>query len=166
MPRHYVAMLIDARRILGVSQGELGERLGASRRTGQRWEAGRAKPGPTELGRLAALVHAEDPKLAAEIATVGGSSLESLGLVKPTRPAPAAPPPPAPPAEHVVDAVVCAAAEAIGVMPDAVRPALRAAFRRARLVGLDVATVERALGPGPEAGAGLQPKRSGPKPDA
>jgi hypothetical protein len=46
---------------------------------------------------------------------------------------------------HIVDTVVCAAAEAMQLMPDAIRPALRAAFRRARLAGLSVEAVDAAL---------------------
>ena len=45
----------------------------------------------------------------------------------------------------VVDAIVCAAAEAIDVTPKAIRPALLAAFRRARVIGLGVDAVANAL---------------------
>jgi hypothetical protein len=41
--------------------------------------------------------------------------------------------------------VVCAAAEAMERMPRDVRPALLAAFRRAREIGLSVDMVERVL---------------------
>jgi DNA-binding XRE family transcriptional regulator len=165
MSTSLVAMLIEARRLLGMSQGELGELLGSSRRSGQRWDGGRSSPTPKQLHALSALVHPKDPELAAQIAMAGGSTLEQLGIVPPPPPpaplarpippprppppvsAPApAPPPSPPPPEDVVDAVVCAAAEAIDVMPRTIRPALLAAFRRARRLGLDVATVERALG--------------------
>jgi hypothetical protein len=62
-------------------------------------------------------------------------------------PPPAAPPPPRPPPDpiHIVDTVVCAAAEAMQIMPDDIRPALRAAFRRARLAGLTTEAVDMAL---------------------
>jgi hypothetical protein len=46
---------------------------------------------------------------------------------------------------HLVDTVVCAAAEALGVPPPAVRPALLAAFQRAREVGLTTEDVEQAI---------------------
>jgi hypothetical protein len=92
------------------------------------------------------LIHPIDPRLAAEIATEGGSSLEQLGIVRPPPPLPSpAPPPPAPDPKYIVDTVVCAAAEAMQLMPDAIRPALRAAFRRARLAGLSVEAVDSAL---------------------
>src|SRR4029077_16663730 len=69
----------------------------------------------------------------------------------PPRPPPPAPPPPPDP-RYIVDTVVCAAAEAIQLMPEAIRPALRAAFRRARLAGLSVQDVDKALhgGEGPD----------------
>jgi DNA-binding XRE family transcriptional regulator len=144
-----VELLIESRRGLFLSQGALGELLGASRRTSQRWERGHARPSPEQLAALAKHVHGHDPSLAARLAEAAQTSLVALGLVAPP-PAPPAPPPVAPavtlPApEHIIDAVVCAAADAIDVMPSALRPALHAAFRRARLVGLDVATAERAL---------------------
>jgi DNA-binding XRE family transcriptional regulator len=177
MSASVVAMLIEARRLLGMSQGELGELLGSSRRSGQRWEGGGSSPMPKQLHALSALVHPKDPELAAQIAAAGGSTLEQLGIVPPPpppaplsrpipppRPPPAvsapapAPPPPPPPPEDVVDAVVCAAAEAIDVTPRTIRPALLAAFRRARRLGLDVATVERALGG--DAGGPGSPKKT------
>jgi transcriptional regulator with XRE-family HTH domain len=145
------ALLVEARRILQVSQGALGEMLGSSQRTGQRWETGGSPPSPAQLHELARLVHPTDAPLAAQIAAAGGSSLEQLGIV------PLAPPlpPPAPPdPKYIVDTVVCAAAEAMQLMPDAIRPALRAAFRRAKLAGLSVQDVDKALhgreGPDPE----------------
>ena len=47
----------------------------------------------------------------------------------------------------MVDVVVCAAAEALDVSPRAVRPALLAAFQRAREAGLTLEQVEKALSP-------------------
>jgi hypothetical protein len=49
----------------------------------------------------------------------------------------------------VVDAVVCAAADALSVAPETVRGALLAAFRRARELRLSIDDVEKALGPAP-----------------
>jgi hypothetical protein len=45
--------------------------------------------------------------------------------------------------------VVCAAAEAMNMMPEEIRPALRAAFRRARLAGLSVEDVDVGMGTTP-----------------
>jgi transcriptional regulator with XRE-family HTH domain len=141
-----VPLLMEARRALGgISQGELGVLLGASRRTGQRWEGSGATPSTQQLHDLARRVYSKDAKLAADIAAEAGSSLEALGIVPAALPAPPPAATPAPPAEDVVDAVVCAAADAIDVLPRAVRPALLAAFTRARRLGLSVEAVESAL---------------------
>ncbi len=120
------------------SQGELGVLLGSSKSTGQRWERREAFPLPEQLHQLAALVFPRDAQLAAEIAAASGSTLEKLG-VTPTAAAAA------PDQIHIVDTVVCAAAEAMQVVPDAIRPALRAAFRRARQAQLSLETIDEAL---------------------
>jgi hypothetical protein len=62
--------------------------------------------------------------------------------------------------------VVCAAAEAMQLMPDAIRPALRAAFRRARLAGLSVEAVDKALNgsPAPARPPSAPSKTSGKSP--
>jgi len=135
-----------ARRALDVSQNGLAEKLGVSRRTGQRWSAGSGPVG-TDLLNMARLVYPADAALAAEIAAAGGSTLEALGVLPPPPPPAPAPPPPVPvtPPDRVVDAVVCAAAEAMQVMPQAVRPAVLAAFACARELGLTVDGVERVL---------------------
>jgi len=149
MPRNIAAILYDARSALQVgSQGELGTLLGSSTTSGQRWERGRSAPTPKQLLRLAALVFPHDANLAAEIAAAGGSTLGQLALPA----APSSPPSPSPSLNgidpvHVVDSVVCAAAEAMQVAPAAIRPALGAAFRRARLVRLSVEAIEAALNP-------------------
>lgn len=153
MSRNRTTLLIEARRLLGASQGTLGEMLGSSRRTGQRWERGGSPPSAEQLRALAALVHPRDANLAEEIAAEGGSTLIALGIaVPPAAPPPAPSPPPPPPwpdPVHLVDTVVCAAAEAMQIMPDAIRPALRAAFRRARLAALTVENVDDGLNPAP-----------------
>jgi hypothetical protein len=148
MPRSLPALLYESRRLLDVgSQGEFGVLLGSSQRSGQRWERGEALPTPEQLHNLAALVYPKNKELAAEIAAAAGKTLEQLGLARPAPPPATATAPhrPLPDPIHIVDTVVCAAAEAMQVMPDAIRPALRAAFRRAHLAGLTVETVDRAL---------------------
>jgi hypothetical protein len=152
-------VLFKAQRALGKSQGELGLLLGASHRTGQRWGSGASIPSAERVETLARHVFPVDASLAAELATEAGTTLENLGLV--ARPAP--PPPPfTPPADRVVDSVVCAASEAMDVMPRAIRPALLAAFTRARELGLSVEAVERSLrGNVAPAQAADAPKRKG-----
>jgi hypothetical protein len=130
---------------LRTTQVGLGAMFGVSRRTAQRW-SDRGFPS-TQLPKLASLVHPLDPKLAAAIAAAAGTTLEALGIVRP-EPAPPPPllPPPAPPLpDSVVDAVVCAAAEAMDTMPRHARAGVHAAFARAKELGVDVAFVERVL---------------------
>ena len=140
-----------ARATLLLSQLALAEALGASRRTGQRWDAAQAYPNYGQLETLARLVHPKDPGFAAEIANGLGTTLVELGL----EPAPS-PPVQAPSAQlprtsseqrrgHIVDSVVCAAAEAMNVLPGAIRPALLAAFTRASDLGLDIDAVVEGL---------------------
>ena len=147
MPTTMASLLYEARRALSVgSQGDFGILLGSSRRSGQRWETGQALPSGDQLAALAGMLAPRNSALAEQIAKAAGTSLLALGLVKP--PAPAPPPPPAPPplpVEDVVDSVVCAAAEAMRVPPGDVRPALLAAFARARRLGLGIDVVEAVL---------------------
>jgi transcriptional regulator with XRE-family HTH domain len=131
-----------ARAALHLNQNELANKLGVSRRTGQRWTAHNGPTG-TDLHNLARLVHPADAALAAEIAAAGGTTLEALGVFPPPAQVPAGLPEGQP--DRVVDAVVCAAAEAMQVMPQSVRPAVLAAFTCARELGLTVEGVERVL---------------------
>jgi hypothetical protein len=152
MPTTIHGLIHLARRALNVgSQGEFGVLMGSSRRSGQRWETGRATPSYGQMCKMVAMVYPKDPELAAQLAAAVGQSLVSLGIEKPAAPPPApvvAPAPPPPPIEDIVDSIVCAAADAMNAHPRDVRPALLAAFTRARRLGLGVETVEKALGAG------------------
>jgi transcriptional regulator with XRE-family HTH domain len=136
---------------------QLAEALGYSERTGQRWFASESSPSAMTMIDLARLVYPVNEPLAAEIAASAGKTLESLGLVRPAPPAePAAPGPPHPaaplPADALVDSVVCAAARAANVPPDAQLGAVLAAFQRARALRMSVEDVVDALAPKPPAG--------------
>jgi hypothetical protein len=100
----------------------------------------------SDLQALARSVYPHDAALASEIAAHSGATLESLGLVAAT---PAAPAFDDRQTRLFVDAVVCAAAEALDVSPRAVRGVLHAAFARARETGLSIDVLERALAPAP-----------------
>jgi helix-turn-helix protein len=144
MPFDRTTVFEQCRQALGMTQEELGRAMGVARRTAQRW-ASQGIPS-YELPNLARLVHPRAPALAREIVAASGSTLEAAGIVAPAPPpvpAPAPPPPPLP--AGVVDAVVCAAADAMDRMPKEVRPGLYAAFARAKEIGLTVDVVERAL---------------------
>jgi hypothetical protein len=126
------------------SQGAFGELLGASRRTGQRWALGQSTPSQPEFLELARLLYPVNPALAEEAARVAGTNLVAMGLVV-VPPPPEPPKPFIPPADKIMDSVVCAAAEAMNVMPGAMRAPLLAAFTRAREIGLTVEMMEEAL---------------------
>jgi transcriptional regulator with XRE-family HTH domain len=158
-----VFLTLQARNALGLGQKGLGDLLGASRRTVQRWDSRQGAPSADQLARLATAVHPHNAPLATNIAALAGMTLEQLGLVRPepvaappaVTDAPALRPPSPPP--HLTATVVCAAAEALNASPLAVRPVLLAAFRRAREVGLRVEDVEGALSEAIEKG---RPKAS------
>jgi transcriptional regulator with XRE-family HTH domain len=139
-------LLIRARQALGMTQEEFGTALGVSKRTAQRWDASQAFPSPQELHKLARLIYPTDRSLAAQIAKETGETLESLGIAAAVPP-PAPPPRALPPTHLMVESVVCAAAEALETKPAAARDALRAAFGRARAMGLTVDEIDDALSP-------------------
>jgi len=136
------------RQALGTTQAGLGESIGISRRTAQRWAKHGGMLLEGDMMNLARRVYACNAELAAVLASALGSTLEGLGIVSPPPPplpppAPPAPPPPLP--TGVVDAVVCAAAEAMELTPRAVRRGLHAAFARAQEIGLTLDTVVQVL---------------------
>ena len=157
-------LLVRTQLALERSQAEFGRLLGSSRRTVQRWTAGQSTPTRTQVEELARLVHPRDAELAAQLADHLGETFESLGIVvaqpapsegvveaAPAMPTPMETPRPAPPPQRpaptlLVEAVVCAAADAMNLSPSAVRASLRAAFERAHALELTVAEVVEALG--------------------
>lgn len=143
-PAELTSLLVRASLALHLTQAGLGDLLGSSHRTAHRWHVGEAYPSDKQVQELARHVFPADPSIAAGLAEQAGCTLESLGVVRPTPP-PAPPPPPRPAPEVMIDSVVCAAAEAIDVVPRDIRPALRAAFARARMLGMSIEEAERAL---------------------
>ncbi len=141
--RTHLQLVLEAQRVLALSQEQLANHFGSSKRTMQRLTAGKSMVYPQYLTTLAGHVHPRDPALAAELAAAAGKTLQGLGIVKAQPPAP--PPPPPMPRHLAADAVVCVAAEGMNVSPVAVRGALLAAFRRARELGLSCEEMERAL---------------------
>jgi transcriptional regulator with XRE-family HTH domain len=132
-----------ARTALRMTQNELAEKLGASRRTGQRWAAGASTPSDRQLAELAALVCPRDRPLASDLAREARTSLEELGLAEPQRPVQA--PRPMPSDALLADSVVCAAVEASMLPPAVLRTILLASLARARELGMDLARLEAAL---------------------
>jgi len=149
-------LLVRANGALGMTQEEFGVLLGVSRRTMIRWQQGDNGPPFQDWIKLVRHVYPRNAALAKEIATELGETLVTLGVEAPPLPVmppapPAVPVRPAPPVGDLVDSIVCAAAEAIAATPQAVRPALLAAFERAASVGLAVDDVRAALKPSSKA---------------
>jgi transcriptional regulator with XRE-family HTH domain len=136
-----VPLVAEAQRTLGLTQAQLGELLGISRRTVIRW-SGASSPSQGDLVKLAKAVFPKDPALADRLARAGGARLHELGL---------APPPQAPPSpqarENAIASIVCAAAEASVGTPQAARAGLLAALDRAATLGVTSEELRSALRP-------------------
>jgi transcriptional regulator with XRE-family HTH domain len=132
------SLLIQCRMAMGLTQQEFGEIVGLTKRTIQRWEERGASLIPSEVEALARALHPVRPDLAAQIAATVDTTLDRLGIVTAGAASPMA-------MSDPIDSVVHAAAGVMGVTPDAIRPAIAAAFVRAREVGLDVQAVAEKL---------------------
>jgi transcriptional regulator with XRE-family HTH domain len=142
LPR-FKDVFAEVRRRLSLTQTVLARRTGTSRRTLVRWEAGERVPAAKQLRALVEVVSAVDPASAKEIAASQGQTLESLGLVRLAASAQATPPFVV---SMAVDAVLCTLAEALDTSPRALRPALLAAVRRMRELGLTLEMIDEAMG--------------------
>jgi hypothetical protein len=141
MNKAVMHLVTEARGHVWSSYGDLGELTGASARTVRRWYAGTSSPHTSHLGRLADAVRSHDPAIAAALDVAAGraspSSLPDEPAAALSRTTP----------RHIlVDSIVCAAAEATALSPQAIRPALVAAFRRAEELGFSVGDVSGVLG--------------------
>jgi hypothetical protein len=123
------------------NQKQLGELMGSSQRTVQRWYAGQSHPYPWEIAKLVVAVHPHSPEIALRLAEGIGQSLETLGVLPaPSPPPPEPPPSPAPSAMAplLAESVVAAAAEALDVSPRVARPGVLAAVERAKAAALSI----------------------------
>jgi hypothetical protein len=113
-----------------------------------RWSQGANGPTIEQWGELVQHIYPVNRDVAAQIASEIGETFVSLGLEQPAPVAAASSAEqarPSLPVSHLVDSIVCAAAEAIATTPQAVRPALLAAFDRAASVSLGLDEVREAL---------------------
>lgn len=144
---HVIRPLIGrVRDALIFSQRKLGEALGVSKRTVLRWEGGQATPTDLRVADMARLVYPRDRALARELAAALGKTLVDLGLEAPLPPLPS-PGPKRPASPYLVDSVVCVAAEAAPMLPQAMRVALLAGIERMMALELSPAEVVEALRP-------------------
>lgn len=145
-------MMYRMQTLLGISQRKLGDLMGVSSRSIIRYYKGGATLLPSTYEALARAVHPKDPSFAAYLATFTGKTLVQMGLERP----PAPPPPPLPPPrpmptrEHLVDSILCVAADALQTTPRAMRPGVTAALQRMIAVGLTAEEVLGEMGPGKE----------------
>ena len=156
--------LVRARDVLHLTQLELATLVGSSLRSVQRWENKLSIPSDWHLHRLADAVQSADPELAAVIELWAPRPPPPPPPPEPAPPAspppePAPPPPPVvavarppPPPPRIpdvvlVDSIVCAAAEAMALTPQTIRPAILAAFTRARDASITSDAVVAVLSP-------------------
>ena len=130
--------LVEAEGKLKMSHRELADLLGVSRRSILRWESRGAPVPTTSMLKLAVALDAVSPELAAECRT--------LVCQDPTVPA----------SDEIVEAILRAAALALGTSPEAARAGVDAAFRAAQSRGVSVQAVVLGLTP-----AGVPPLTDG-----
>lgn len=127
-------------------QPEFAKRVGTSLRTLVRWELSQGAPHHEHLHAMVRLVYPRNRELAAQLASWAGTSTDALvPEAQPTR-------------EHLVDSVVCAAAEAANLAPTPVRAVLAAGLARAVAVGLGIPDLLQALAPPNAGGKARAPK--------
>jgi transcriptional regulator with XRE-family HTH domain len=114
------ALWVRVQIALALTQRQLADLVGVERRTIQRWQSRGGLAGTTELLKVAVALDATTPELAAEVRAIASQD--------PTRPT----------ESHVIAAIVGAAAAAVGMSDEAVKPAVEAAFRAAKAHGASV----------------------------
>jgi transcriptional regulator with XRE-family HTH domain len=135
MPDDSAALLIHCQLALGLSQEQLAELVGKNRRTIQRWQDSGFQPAANVAETLAHALQPIRPDLAEQVLELGRKVAIAFGMTPPARPATA----------EVIDAILQAAADAGGTSPEAIRPAITAALRKAEEAGVDVGAIVAGL---------------------
>ena len=135
MPGNSAALLIHCQLALGLSQENLGELLGRNRRTVQRWQQSGFEPTAEQVETLAHALQHVRPDLAEQVLELGRKAAIAAGVTPPARPATA----------ELIEAILRAAADAGGTSPEAIRPALTAAFLKAEEAGVAVSAIVAGL---------------------
>jgi transcriptional regulator with XRE-family HTH domain len=129
---------------LRLTQQELGDMVGCTKRTIQRWEDRGAMLLPSQAQALATALRRLQPDLSVQIAASMGMTIDQLVEYRADSSAP--------PAIDPIESIVHAAAEAMGITPDAARPGVAAAFERAQELRVNVNLVTQSLIPLDEEG--------------
>lgn len=178
------SLILKATRELGLStHKEIAEFLGVSLRTVQRNSHQGGVSYPEHYSAIVQALHPRNSALAQRIADALHKTLPELGVELPPPPPPPAPvvvappprpppvivlpppPPPAPPPPSSkvtrahADAVICAAAEALGVAPRDARPLVEAIFTRVRDFDINLSLIVPLLAARPVEQAKVQGKR-------
>jgi hypothetical protein len=128
MAQDFLSLVWQARKHVAYSNGEFAKLTGVSKRTVERHSHNGGISYTDQTHRLIAAVHPVDPQLASQLAEASGTTLAALGLKAAPSASDARP-------EHA-DSVLVAAANALNLSPEAVRPAVAAAFARALGLGV------------------------------
>jgi transcriptional regulator with XRE-family HTH domain len=123
-------MLTQCQFALHLTQEELADLIGVSKRTIQRWQDRGCNITPAQAEALASALRPVRPDLADQVLELGRQAATEMRLVT----------------DEVLASILQAAASAGGVSPDAVRPAVRAAFAHAAELGLNPHVVAARLG--------------------
>jgi hypothetical protein len=128
MPSDSAVLLVHCQMALALTQEELGELLGRTKRTIQRWQESGFDPTANQAETLARALQPVRPDLAEKVLELGRKAAIAAGIAPPARPATA----------EVIDAILRAAADAAGTSPEAIRPAITAALLKAVEVGVEL----------------------------
>jgi hypothetical protein len=128
MPSNSGVLLVLCQQALRLTQQELGELLGCTKRTIQRWQDRGFAPGALEAETLARALQPLRPDLADQVLQLRRTVALAAGM----------PPPVVPATAEVIAGILRAAADAVGTSPEAIRPAIMAALLEADAAGVDV----------------------------
>ena len=134
MPSDSAALLVHCQIALGLTQEQLADLLGRTKRTIQRWQEHGFEPMADQAETLAEALQPVRPDLAEQVRELARKAAFRAGGT-PARPATA----------EVIDAILQAAAGAGGTSPEAIRPAVTAAFLKAEETGVEVSAIVAGL---------------------
>jgi DNA-binding XRE family transcriptional regulator len=161
-PPSFGDALADARHHLGLTQGDLGARVGVKAYAVHCWEAGKRFP-ELLLGRLVGVLFELSREHGENVAEAAGTTLAQLGIHPPPLPAPPPAPPPSPLEDptvrrYALDAALFAFAARLDIPPRGLRAAAAELFATLDALGIGAAEARAIL----EAGVFQAPASSDP----